>query len=573
MDTLTQILYNVLPDFARMRRFAVKVPKGDFSWGYSYLRFSSPEQAEGRSIARQEELRNAWLAKNPNVKLDTSLKLSDEGVSGFRGKHRTDPRYALAGFLDNVKRGVVPVGSYLIVENLDRLTRENPIVAIPAVLSLISAGIRIVQLAPFEIVYHSEMQQEQLLLMLLELSRGHGESKRKAGLLDDAWTSKKRDAREGKPIGRQMPAWIDLVNGKYVLRDSAITSIRIIFKWSSEGMGTFAIAKRLNDEGYPPIAKSKRWVRGYVAKILKSRSAIGEYQPRKFNTGRSPEGEPIPNYYPPIVTEKEFYDAQSARHSRDKRCGRPASNPTASFPFAGLCWCGLTQTKLHSAKRGNKRLVVSKAAIELEDDAKWTPFHMFAFRDAILSQLVELQSSDLFNDPHGAKVAEIEGRMLEVQKRLKSAMAAFDADPESPTWSEKVSACDRQLRALALQQREAMQEAANPLPALWTQAVDYMQQNDPQRLRASLLQTVESIWCVFAKVGVNRNAAVQVFFKGGATRFYVIHWQRAITLPGQEKPEKWSVRSLPFGPNKRPIDLRVKADAKRAEKWIASQKV
>src|SRR5262245_48096950 len=52
---------------------------------YSYSRFSSAEQAKGDSLRRQEEARDAWLAK-AGAKLDTSLTLRDEGVSAFSGK-------------------------------------------------------------------------------------------------------------------------------------------------------------------------------------------------------------------------------------------------------------------------------------------------------------------------------------------------------------------------------------------------------------------------------------------------------------------------------------------------------
>src|SRR4051812_28138078 len=54
---------------------------------YSYIRLSTPEQPKRDSLRRQTELRVAWLARN-DVGLDTSLTLHDEGVSGFKGKHR-----------------------------------------------------------------------------------------------------------------------------------------------------------------------------------------------------------------------------------------------------------------------------------------------------------------------------------------------------------------------------------------------------------------------------------------------------------------------------------------------------
>src|ERR1051326_2659322 len=92
---------------------------------YSYLRFSSPEQAKGDSVRRQTELRDTWLERN-SIVLDTSLTLRDEGISGFSGKHRENPdRHALAAFLRLVQTGRIARGSYLVVESLDRLTREH----------------------------------------------------------------------------------------------------------------------------------------------------------------------------------------------------------------------------------------------------------------------------------------------------------------------------------------------------------------------------------------------------------------------------------------------------------------
>ena len=92
---------------------------------YSYTRFSSPEQAKGDSIRRQTNLRDAWLLKS-GAMLDTSIVLRDAGVSAFSGGHRDNPdRHALAAFLELVKKGRIPKGSFLIVESLDRLTREH----------------------------------------------------------------------------------------------------------------------------------------------------------------------------------------------------------------------------------------------------------------------------------------------------------------------------------------------------------------------------------------------------------------------------------------------------------------
>src|SRR5262245_21049624 len=81
--------------------YAVKTP-GPFTLAYSYLRFSSRGQAEGGSVRRQTDLRDAWLKRHPNVHLDRSLV--DKGVSGYTGAHRKNGKHALAAFVDLVER-------------------------------------------------------------------------------------------------------------------------------------------------------------------------------------------------------------------------------------------------------------------------------------------------------------------------------------------------------------------------------------------------------------------------------------------------------------------------------------
>src|SRR3954451_1430087 len=88
---------------------------------YSYKRFSTPAQAEGDSLRRQTAMAQAW-ADRVGVPLDTELKLTDEGLSAYTGANQDVG--ALGAFLDAVREGSVPQGSWLLVENLDRLSRE-----------------------------------------------------------------------------------------------------------------------------------------------------------------------------------------------------------------------------------------------------------------------------------------------------------------------------------------------------------------------------------------------------------------------------------------------------------------
>src|SRR5262245_27420116 len=103
---------------------------------FSYLRFSSPKQAQVDSIRDQDQNRKAWLAASSELMLDTDLVMTDAGRSAFRRKDFAT--YALGQFVANIKAGRVKPGSYLLVENLDRLSRENAGEATELFLSIVN---------------------------------------------------------------------------------------------------------------------------------------------------------------------------------------------------------------------------------------------------------------------------------------------------------------------------------------------------------------------------------------------------------------------------------------------------
>ncbi len=185
---------------------------------FSYVRFSSAEQRKGDSLRRQTEAAADWCVRN-NARLDASTTLHDLGKSAFRGGHRRNPdRNALATFLKLVEDGKVARGSYLIIESLDRLTREHIRPALTLLLNLIESGVRIVQLKPVEVIYDENVEPMTLMMALMELSRGNSESQVKSQRIGAAWSEKKKDARNGKQCPRQLPAWSELTEaGEMVL--------------------------------------------------------------------------------------------------------------------------------------------------------------------------------------------------------------------------------------------------------------------------------------------------------------------------------------------------------------------
>src|SRR5690349_17987778 len=106
---------------------------------YSYLRFSRPEQAQGNSVRRQIELRDAFI-KRMGWELDSEISFADEGVSGFTGANLKGD---LGRFLRLVKAGRIAAGSVLVIENLDRFSRAALSESMPVVQALLGQRIAI----------------------------------------------------------------------------------------------------------------------------------------------------------------------------------------------------------------------------------------------------------------------------------------------------------------------------------------------------------------------------------------------------------------------------------------------
>jgi len=302
---------------------------------YSYIRFSTPDQLKGDSLRRQLEASRAY-AKEHGLVLDESLR--DIGVSAFKGKNATEG--ALKKFIEMVDSGRVEKGSILILESLDRLSRQQVFITLSLFSSILSAGVEIVTLADNQ-HYTAESINDvgQLMYSLISMSRSHEESAIKGKRSAASWENRRRRAIETKkPVTGQCAHWLRLSDDKSkfdVIEDRAAI-IRQIYEKSIAGVGRRKITTDLNESGLKPFGpRANKWHESYVANILRSRSVMGEYQPTK---GGEPVGEPIPDYFPAIVSEKTFYKAQAALKSRWRnnsgRKGKKFSNL-----FTGMCKC------------------------------------------------------------------------------------------------------------------------------------------------------------------------------------------------------------------------------------------
>ena len=143
------------------------------------------------------------MVQNRGLTLDESLR--DLGVSAFRGTNRAVG--ALRSFLDLVENGKVERGSYLIVESLDRLSREAVLDAAARLLDLIRAGIVVVTLADGQEYSEERLRADwtPLIVSITIMARAHEKSRIKGERVGAAWHRKRLAARgEGRPTDAPM---------------------------------------------------------------------------------------------------------------------------------------------------------------------------------------------------------------------------------------------------------------------------------------------------------------------------------------------------------------------------------
>jgi DNA invertase Pin-like site-specific DNA recombinase len=310
---------------------------------FSYVRFSSSKQEAGDSMRRQEDAAQKWCAAR-GLTLDTSLR-PDKGISAFRGANLK--RGALGQFLAKADEGRVPRGSTLLVENLDRLSREQITASFTLFLSLIvNHGIRVVSLMDgMEYTKESvEKHPNMLWITLGALARGYDESKTKSERVKGSFAEMRRNLPE-KKWSTGYPPWLELNKDRtgFSVIESKAAIIRRIFQDFDQGIGVFTIARNLQTEGVGRVTDGKcRWQTSTVQHYLKTRTVVGEFQPmERVGSKRVPVGIPLENYYPKIVDDAVFHRVNKRLKDKKKVRGRRSEGLTNLFRGLVRCaYCG-----------------------------------------------------------------------------------------------------------------------------------------------------------------------------------------------------------------------------------------
>ncbi len=448
---------------------------------YSYVRFSSKKQELGDSVRRQVKAGDDWLAQHPEHTLDASLRLHDLGVSAFRGAN-LDEKGALGAFIALAKKPDSPIakGSILLIERLDRFSRQQTRKAYRAFVELVEAGVTIQTLDPPQAISEGNIDDLHIVLpLVLQMCMAHEQSKEKSRRVGAVWHAKRENARSGKPMFRRCPSWLrwNQKSERFEPTADGVAVIEFIFRRTIEGCGQRQLVGELNQQ-FKPIGRSKQWNGSFINKVLNDRAVLGELQPHRFDEAgcRVPDGEPIRDYYPRMVSDELFHAAAISKERRKKAKGRHAKFVNL---FVGLIF-GDDGNALHvqtgRVKRGGgyyvQRRFVSYGHLRGLSGASPLSLKYDTVETAVLRFLYEIDAGCLEAAPDQrqevlaaeAKVAAIRTRMSNLRAVLTDTSASAPAVTEV---ADALATLAQQLvdaeASLAKMRQEADAARAEPL--------------------------------------------------------------------------------------------------------------
>ncbi len=489
---------------------------------WPYGRFSSKPQEEGDSRARQHKAIADWVSRNKVAQEQVQETIFASGVSGFTGAHLRDGG-GLAQFIQKVADRTVAAGDILLIENLDRLSRLKPTDAQRLILRIVQAGITIaVTDGDYEITERNLNSGDGTYWRLMgEIERAHRESKRKQGFRTSAWRTQREMASKGIRSKHRCPAYLtwDERGQKYKPIPKHSKTVKQIFKLAQK-MGAMSILYHLQDhpDEHPPFGRSEAWNDSYIKQILRDRAVLGEHTFRAQVTdedgyavlddkGRKAFeyiGEPIPNYYPRIISDKIWYDVQKKLDDRvfnDQGAGDDVPNL-----FSGLVHCGACDGKMLLRDARRRNLKRSGDALRLykyyrcklhltskgEKCANRVSWNRDDLEARILALLVQYLDPTLVKGGEESHAAEIGDEIDSVLGEISSLRSRIDA------WTEALPDLHERARVDIKQKINDAYQRIEGLEARQQQLT--MQRTTAQLAAQDITQVQEMLAAVSAKI-------------------------------------------------------------------------
>jgi len=418
-------------------------------------------------------------------------------------------------------------GSILVVEHLDRLSRQGIRKALALFNEILDAGVSIATLKPNPTVYRHDADGNDIVGILIPIIYFYLAGEYSANLsrrLKSAWETK----RKTKKWSNRCPSWLTPTVDGFIPNEGA-KAVRFIFKSCVDGIGQRQIIRELQSK-FKPIGTGGAWTSSFIFKVLRDRAVLGELQPKtKKDDKRIPIGDPIPDYYPAVIDEALFNRAQAALARRRKHKG--PTNEHLNL-FSGLVFNAndghamhrySTRSKLKSGVYLQRRLL-SYGGAKKQKGADHVSIDYDKFEALVLTHIGQIRLEDI-------EPANVEKKLQQKQEELAGIVARIEeltdlmADPYAGDVSALFRASvklgeSRKNLEMEIGEMQGQQKLATPLKTAkdLLKSIEMGDKVLRRRLRNHLASVIERILVKPEKHFGRVYWTAQICYRGGAER-------------------------------------------------------
>ena len=259
-----------------------------------------------------------------------------------------------------------PDGIILLVERLDRLSREAPGQFFLWLSAMTAKGVTIATVDGAR-TYSGTLDMPAIIEVIVKASLANEESMAKSSRVASAWAGKRARLAAGdrRALTTRVPAWLTVTDDRTIsVQPERAAIVKRIFEETVQGIGKHTIARSLNQDRIPTFGRSTAWHASYIQKILSSPAVIGEFQPGVKPRGaqRQTVDLPIQNYYPAVIDADLYARARISMQSRSRKSqgrGRRIANL-----FSGLGRCHTCEGKMTLRSKGMRILADGSTCYE-----------------------------------------------------------------------------------------------------------------------------------------------------------------------------------------------------------------
>lgn len=230
------------------------------------------------------------------------------------------------------------------------------------------------------------------------------------------------------------------------------------------------------------------------------------------------------DFYPRVIPDDLFYRVQSAL--KDRKYIGVVERSEGRNLFAGLVYSreGISYIYHGHGKEQSPTLARSDGMV---GNHPYQAVVYSAFERVLLRYIYEIQPADLGpkRERAGAdRLAEVQGKLAEVEFKIREFGEALYADPKSKTYKELLSRAEADKEKLLAEYQQARQAVASPMAVGVGEAktlIALLEKDKSQelrlKLRAKIASIVEEIRLDMQRAGVWKVAVAEVRFKHSPT--------------------------------------------------------